>query len=123
MMASDVSSSQKRFHSRNLVDLDRMCGSIFEGINAVLRAFCAMKALSATVGQRSATVGLQQLYCEVCFIEYSFSLGIFDSLGFKIFALALNASGSSATEMTHAEGLTGGNCSHCFHFACAIELH
>ena len=66
MMASDASSSPKRFHSRNLVDLDRTCGSIFEGINAVLHAFCATKPLSTTVGQRSATVGLQRLYCEVC---------------------------------------------------------
>ena len=66
MMASDASSSPKKIYSRNVVDLDRMCGSIFEGINAVLRAFCATKPLSTTVGQRSATVGLQQLYCEVC---------------------------------------------------------
>jgi len=31
MMASDASSSPKRFHSRSLVDLDHTCGSIFEG--------------------------------------------------------------------------------------------
>jgi len=60
MITSDVSSSPKCFHSRRL---DHTCGSIFEGINAVLSAFGATKPLSTAVGQRSTTVGLQWLYC------------------------------------------------------------
>ena len=63
MMASDASSSPKCFLSRSL---DHTCGSIFEGINAVLSAFCGTKPLSTPVGQRSTTVGIQWLYCEVC---------------------------------------------------------
>ena len=63
MTASDASSSPKCFPIENL---DRTCGSIFEGINAVLSAFCETKPLSTAVGQRSTTVGLQRLYCAVC---------------------------------------------------------
>ena len=51
------------FHSTSL---DHTCGSIFEGINGVLSAFCETKPLSTAVGQRSTMVGLQRLYCEVC---------------------------------------------------------
>jgi len=53
---------QSVFHLRSL---DRTCESIFEGINAMLSAFCATKSLSIAVGQRSTMVGLQWLYCEV----------------------------------------------------------
>ena len=54
------------FEKSSLVDLDHVCGGIFEGINIVLSAFSGTKPLSTPVGQRSTTVGLQRLYCEVC---------------------------------------------------------
>ena len=85
MIASDASSRPKRFHSKSL---DR---SIFEGINAVLSAFCATKPCLQQWDN-----GLQQWVSNgftVRFVyrilEYSFVLGIFDSLGFRIFVLAL----------------------------------
>ena len=53
---------QRVFHLRSL---DRTCESIFEGINAMLSAFCETKSLSTAVGQQFTTVGLQRLYCEV----------------------------------------------------------
>ena len=58
MVASNASSSPKR-------------GSIFEGINAVLSAFCATKPLSTAVGKRSTTVGLPTFVLLGLFIEYS----------------------------------------------------
>ena len=62
------------FHSRSI---DRTCGSIFEGINAVLSAFCETKPLSAVVGQRSTTAGLQRLSMRFVYriFEYSFVWG------------------------------------------------
>jgi len=70
-----ISTNNHCHHSRDLcmrrvvvrsvsirVDLDHRCGSIFEGINAVLSPFCATKLLSTMVGQQSTTVGLQHLY-------------------------------------------------------------
>ena len=79
---------QSVFHSRSL---DRTCGSIFEGINAVLSAFCETKPCLHPWDN-----GLQWwVYngCTVRFVyrifEYSFVLGIFDSLGFRTFVLAL----------------------------------
>ena len=70
------------------VSFDHTCGSIFEGINAVLSAFCATKPLSTAVGNGGSTNG-----CTVRFVyrifEYSFVLGVFDSLRFRIFVLAL----------------------------------
>ena len=80
---------QSIFHSRSL---DHTRGSIFEGINAVLSAFCATKPLSTVVGQWSTMVGLQRLYCEVCLQNIrTFVLGIFNLLGFRIFVLAIVA--------------------------------
>jgi len=63
MLASDASSSLKRFHLRSL---DHTCGSIFEGINAVLSAFCATTFVysgGTTVYNGEST----RLYCEVCY--------------------------------------------------------
>jgi len=85
MIASDASSNPKRFHSRGL---DR---SIFEGINAVLSAFCATKPCLQQWDnglQRWVSNGFTVRFVYRIF-EYSFVLGIFDLLGFRIFVLAL----------------------------------
>ena len=88
MMASDTSSSSKCFLSRSL---DHTCGSIFEGINAVISALCATKPLSTVVGQRSTTVGLQLLYCEVCLqnIRIFARFGDIQFVGIRILILAI----------------------------------
>jgi len=56
---------------RVLVRSDHTRGSIFEGINAVLSAFCATKTLYTMVGQRSTAVGLPTFVLLGLFIEYS----------------------------------------------------
>ena len=73
MMASNVRSKSEVF------PFNQMCGSIFEGINAVLSAFCATKPLSTAVGQRSVYNG-----CTVSFVYRIFKINIRSFWGYSI---------------------------------------
>jgi len=54
--------------------------------------------MSTAVGQRSTTMGLRTVRFVYRIFEYSFVLGIFDSLGFRIFVLALHVTNGEPKE-------------------------